>query len=303
MCSVVKSFYFTRQATLGKLSKALEKAQPAEENATVTPGPSSETQPIPPPSHPGPVRASGNGFRNGTDNINRWDERLRKTTAASSPVAESLRRLRTAILHPAEGPPPKSILVLSATVGEGKSSICANLGVAIAQGMEQHALLVDCDLRRPTLSALFGIPNDSGLVDHLQHGTDLTQLIRKSGLPKLSLIPSGQPPENPSELLGSQTMTRMIDEMTSRYPDRFILLDSPPMQAASETAVLAKHVDGVVLVVRWSGADRIQVKELVDTLGKNKIIGTVFNAYEENVLGARFHKKGYYGYYSKGYSK
>ena len=288
---------------MGKLSKALEKAQPAEEKATVTPDPSSETQPISPPSHSAPARTSGNGYNGSGDDISRWDERLRKTTAPSSPVAESLRRLRTAILHPPEGPPPKSILVLSATVGEGKSTICANLGVTIAQGMEQHALLIDCDLRRPSLSALFGIPNDTGLADHLQKGRDLAQLIRRTGLQKLSIIPSGPPPENPSELLGSKIMTGMIDEVTNRYPDRFILLDSPPMQAASETAVLAKHVDGVVLVVRWGGADKEHVKQLVDTIGRDKIIGIVFNAYEENVLGARFHKKGYYGYYSKGYAK
>ena len=89
----------------------------------------------------------------------RWDERLVQATAVTGPVAESIRSLRTRILHPPSGRRPRSLLVTSASPQEGKSFICANLGISLAQGMDNHCLLVDCDLRRPAQHALFGLGN------------------------------------------------------------------------------------------------------------------------------------------------
>ncbi|MCJ7601579.1 MAG: CpsD/CapB family tyrosine-protein kinase [Desulfobulbaceae bacterium] len=231
-----------------------------------------------------------------------WDARLVAAIENFSGVAESFRRLRANILHPAEGNPARSILVTSASPAEGKSFVCANLGVTMAHGVDQHSLMVDCDLRRPSLARFFGIENEGvGLVDHLRDGTDLSSLILKTGLDRLSLIPAGTPPENPSELLSSQGMANMIKEVVDRYNDRFIILDSPPAQAASETAVLAQHVDKVVLVVRWGGSGREQVKKLVEQLGPEKILGVVFNAFEMNIIDKRLQGEGYYKYYSEEY--
>lgn len=231
-----------------------------------------------------------------------WDERLVAAIENFPGVAESFRRLRTKILHPAEGNPARSILVTSAGAAEGKSFVCANLGVIMAHGVGQHSLMVDCDLRRPSLARFFGIENrGAGLVDHLRDGTDLSSLIVKTGLDRLSLIPAGAPPENPSELLASQSMSNLLKEVVGRYNDRFIILDSPPAQAASETAVLAQHVDKVVLVVRWDGSGREQVKKLVEQLGPEKILGIVFNAFEMNILDKRLQGEGYYKYYSEEY--
>jgi exopolysaccharide/PEP-CTERM locus tyrosine autokinase len=231
-----------------------------------------------------------------------WDERLVTAIENHPGVAESFRRLRAKILHPAEGKPARSILVTSASPGEGKSFVCANLGVIMAHGVDQHSLLVDCDLRRPSLGRFFGIASkEAGLVDHLRDGTDLPSLIVKTGIDRLSLIPAGIPPENPSELLASQGMSNLIKEVVDRYDDRFIILDSPPAQAASETAVLAQHVDKVVLVVRWNGSGREQVKKLVEQLGPEKVLGIVFNAFEMNVLDKRLQDEGYYKYYSEEY--
>ena len=236
----------------------------------------------------------------GVGAISPWDERLQNVSTLSPTVAESFRRLRAKILHPATGTPARTILVTSSVPEEGKSFICANLGITFAQGMEQHALLVDCDMRRPTLAKLFGIKNDRGLVDYLQGKSDLEQLIKRTSQEKLSIIPSGLPPTNPSELLDSEKMQAMITEVASRYPDRYIFFDSPPMHAASETAVLAKHVDGVILVVRGGKSGREQTKKLVDALGKEKILGVVFNACEMNVLEAKLqgYSRGYDYYYS-----
>ncbi|MBC8316836.1 MAG: polysaccharide biosynthesis tyrosine autokinase [Desulfobulbaceae bacterium] len=231
----------------------------------------------------------------------RWDERVRLATEDYPAISESFRRLRTKILHPVHKESIQSILVTSATLEEGKSFVSANLGVILAQSMEKHAILVDCDLRRPSLAGLFGLSGRQGLVDHLRDGASLSGLIQKTGIERLSIIPAGQAPKNPSELLVSDKMTKMVDELVSRYQDRMVILDSPPGQAASETAVLAQHVDKVVVVVKWGGVGREQVKKFIDAIGRDKILGVVFNAFEMTMLDAKLQGEGYYKYYSEGY--
>ncbi|MBC2714554.1 MAG: polysaccharide biosynthesis tyrosine autokinase [Desulfobacteraceae bacterium] len=231
----------------------------------------------------------------------RWDQRLRLSTDPHSPFFESFRNLRTPILYQSSDQQPKTILITSVMPNEGKGFVCANLGIALSQALEHHALIVDCDLRRPTLAQLFGLTNETGLVDHLQDKVDLSLLIRKTGQPKLSILPSGKPPQNPSELLSSGRMISFINEIAERYQDRIILFDSPPNIVASETSVLAKHLDGVILVVRHGASKKEDVKKLVDTLGPENILGLVYNAYPENKMKTFLNKKkmkyGYNHYY------
>ncbi|MFW5908678.1 MAG: polysaccharide biosynthesis tyrosine autokinase [Desulfosalsimonas sp.] len=236
----------------------------------------------------------------------RWDRRLQKSTDPRSLFFESFRRLRASILYPSSGSRPKTLLVTSAVPHEGKGFVCANLGVALARGMENHAMMVDCDLRHPSLAQLFGVSGDTGLVDYLQDNADLSLLIRKTGQPKLSLLPGGQAPANPAEMLESARMTGLINEMAQRYPDRIILFDSAPGVIASETATLAKQVDGVILVVRYGASAKEEVKRFADTLGQDKILGVVFNAYPENAVEAFLEKRlgygyGYYNYSARGH--
>jgi len=286
---------------MGKLSQALEKISPRipQPPAPEQPGPKNVQNQVDPSSAPSGRENAGS--QNGWLTHDRWDQRLQLSINPHSPFFESFRRLRTPILYPATGNPPKTILVTSIVPHEGKGFVCANLGIALAQGMEHHALMLDCDFRRPALAQLFGLPNDTGLVDHLQDNVDLSLLIRKTGQPKLSLIPSGKPPKNPSELLDSRKMVSLIDELADRYQDRIILFDSPPNIVASETNILAKHLDGVILVVRHGASKREHVKQFVDTIGPGKILGLVFNAYPENTMESFLDKKmgyGYHEYYS-----
>lgn len=225
-----------------------------------------------------------------------WEERLLLATEPDSPVAESFRRLRGTILHSPADKRPRTILITSLVPNEGKGFVCANLGVALAEEMEHHALMVDCDFRRPNLAKLFGVSNQTGLVDYLQDNVDLDLLIRKTGQHKLSLIPSGMPPHNPAELLTSTKTTSFIDEIAERYEDRIILFDSAPSVVASETSILAKRVDGVILVVRWGISSKEQVKKFVDILGPEKIIGVVFNAYKESTVESVLYKNSSYDY-------
>ena len=229
-----------------------------------------------------------------------WDERLIKATGVSSSVAESFRTLRTKILHPESGNPIRKVLVTSAVPGEGKSFVCANMAVSFAQGVDHHALMVNCDLRKPSLEKMFGLSNDEGLVNYLRDKTEIGSLITEVGVNKLSLLPAGPPPVNPAELLGSDRMEQLVDELAGRYDDRVVFFDSPPLQVASETAVLAKYVDGIVLVVRWGASRREYVQSLVEQLGKSNIIGIVFNAYKSTIVDNKvfgsyeYQKESYY---------
>ena len=124
-------------------------------------------------------------------------------------------------------------------------------------------------------------------------------------MPTLSLLSRGKPPKNPAELLDSKKMASLIDDLESQHPDRLVIFDSPPIQAASETDVLAKKVDKVILVIRWGYARREHAKQLVEMLGHEKIIGIVFNAFEMSRLESKLqgYYYGYKDYYSSSYSK
>ncbi len=232
-----------------------------------------------------------------------WDERLTKVASFASHTAESFRVLRSKILLPQDGrPAPKTIMVTSALPREGKSFVSANLGIALAQGVDQHSLLVDCDLRVPSLAQLFGVPFNRGLVNYLQGNADISSLLQKTSLAKLSILASGLPPGNPAELLGSARMQNLVEELSSRYPDRYVIFDTPPLQVASETKVLSRAVDGVVLVVRQGISSRTLIDKFISDIGKDKIIGVIFNGHKSNFISTRLVDKSHY-YYGNYYSK
>ncbi|MBW1635167.1 MAG: polysaccharide biosynthesis tyrosine autokinase [Deltaproteobacteria bacterium] len=229
-----------------------------------------------------------------------WDERLLKVTHSSSEAAESFRILRSRILYPQDGRPrPKSVLVTSSSPQEGKSFVSANLAVSIARGLDQFALLVDCDLRRPSLARLFGLSSicRRGLADYLRDDCDVSELIHKTSIEKLSLLASGDSPVNPAELLSSVRMSGLVDELSNRYHDRLIIFDTPPYQIASETNVLAQVVDGIVLVVGYGKSDKSHIKTMVDQIGRDKIFGVVFNGMKDSYIQKKVFSYGYSGGY------
>jgi exopolysaccharide/PEP-CTERM locus tyrosine autokinase len=209
--------------------------------------------------------------------------------------------LRSRILFPQDGKiRPRTIMVTSSAPQEGKSFVSVNLAVAMARGLDQHSLLVDCDLRYPSLAGLLGLGGvcKRGLTEYLQEECDLPELISKTVVEKLSLLPCGSIPANPAELLVSSRMINLVEELSGRYSDRFIIFDSPPFQVASEAVVLSQKVDGVVLVVGSGKSDRRKIKEMIDNIGQDKIIGVVFNGYKESSLKKRmFDPYGGYGKY------
>ncbi|GAB6194010.1 protein tyrosine kinase EpsB [Desulfocastanea catecholica] len=212
-------------------------------------------------------------------------------------VPEVFKILRSRILHPLDDSekPVRTIMVTSAVPREGKSFITANLGISLAQGMDQHALLVDCDLRRPSLAGLFGMEGKLGLVDYLRDHVDLAELIGKTMVDKLSILASGIPPANPAELLSSSRMGALVEELSRRYDDRIVIFDSPPLLVAAETSVLAGQVDGVIVVVRQGVSRKAEIQKLIDKIGSERIVGFVFNDHTGSVFEPSYTKG--YGYY------
>ncbi|MBT8358783.1 MAG: exopolysaccharide biosynthesis protein, partial [Deltaproteobacteria bacterium] len=122
----------------------------------------------------------------------------------------------------------------------------------------------------------------------------LSSLLLKTNVDKLTILPGGKPPQNPAELMSSNHMSKLLKEITSKYSDRYIIIDSPPPHLTSETRVIARQVDGILLVVKSGSTDRKMVEELLEMIGKEKVLGVVLNCFD--LSSTR-----YYGYnkYSK----
>lgn len=212
--------------------------------------------------------------------------------------AEQFRILRTNLLFPSSGKRPRSILITSAVPEEGKSFISANLAVTIAYNLDNHVLLVDGDVRNPSIHSFFGVPNMFGLGNYLAGDSQLASLLCKTNIPRLSILTAGPPPMNPAELVASDKMKGLLDEVTARYDDRITVIDSPPPQLTAETATLARRVDAILLVVKLGDTSKDIILEVIENLGKDKIVGIVGNFFSINPLsryaGSRYSRYGHY---------
>jgi exopolysaccharide/PEP-CTERM locus tyrosine autokinase len=237
-----------------------------------------------------------------------FDPKLGSLLQSGSLAAEQFRKLRTYLLRFKIHGAPKTIMVTSATSGEGKTFVAANLAISISHELHTHALLVDCDLRNPSLAQWFGLPNEEGLSDYLAgdgiHDGIHSELFIKTKVEKLSLLSGGTIQDNPTELIGSKKMEALIHELRSRSADRYIIFDSTPLLATAEPEVLAKFVDGIIVVVRAGVTPRETVKQAIANLDKGKIIGLVLNYLEFKSRGQSsryFGSDGYYYRYGYGY--
>lgn len=205
------------------------------------------------------------------------DSKLVSFFAPSSMAAEQFRRLRSYIIKPGTENAPKTILVTSAMAGEGKSLIAINLAIAIATELHSYALIADCDLRNPALSRMFGFQELKGLSDYLTGDIPLQDLLIKTSVDKLSILPGGATHENPVELIGSNKMKSLVTDLEARYADRYIILDSSPLLATTEPSVLNDMVDGILYVIKAGDTPRESVQQALKLVDKNKIIGVVLN--------------------------
>ena len=226
------------------------------------------------------------------------DEQLKLVThfKPKSPVSEAYRSLRTNLQFSGAGEKLRCFLVTSSVPGEGKSTTAANLAIAISlQGT--RTILIDGDLRRPTLHRLFDLEKNKGLSNVLIGKVSLNEAIQSTSIKNLDVLTSGILPPNPAEMLGSDYMKEIIEELKSRY--EVCLFDSPPLIAVTDAAVLAKEVDGVLLVVKSGHTNRGALArgvELLDNVNARKLGGLLNDVNRENTYGS-YQYYSYYHYY------
>ncbi|MBB6624115.1 CpsD/CapB family tyrosine-protein kinase [Clostridium gasigenes] len=211
-------------------------------------------------------------------------------TKPKSIAAESYRTLRTNLQYSSFDKEYKVIVVTSSEPGEGKSTTAGNLAMSLAQG-EKKVILIDCDLRKPSLHKRFKISNIMGLSDVLI-GREVIENAATRYKRNITVLTSGKIPPNPSEMLGSKAMTALLNELQGIFD--YIILDTPPIQAVTDSQILGAKADGVILVVKAEKTKKESVQNSINLLKKVNahIIGTVLNGVDNK-------RNKYYYYYGE----
>lgn len=215
-------------------------------------------------------------------------------TNPKSPVVEAYHNIRTNIMFTSLDNPVKSLLVTSPLPGNGKTTTVTNLGVTIAR-TGASVLLVDADLRKPTLHKLFNQDNDRGLTSLLvDKSCNQEDVIRETNVENLSMLSSGPVPPNPSELLVSKVFVNTLDKLKESYD--YVMVDSPPVVSVTDPALLSRHVDGTILVIDFGTVPKELAQKAKDQLTNvnANILGVVLNKIPSNGYG-------YYYYYYQEY--
>lgn len=219
-------------------------------------------------------------------------------------LAEEYRMIKRPLLANAFGPNPvlkgNLIMVTSSLPGEGKSFSAINLAISIAMELDRTVLLVDADVAKPSLPKYLGFQAEHGLLDVLREDSrDLSSVILRTNIEKLSILPAGKSHARGTELLASDAMDRLIADVANRYSDRLVLFDSPPILATSEASVLASHMGQIVMVVESEKTPKSALREALSRIeGTCDVVSIVLNKSATPSAGDYY---GYYGY--GGYGK
>lgn len=217
--------------------------------------------------------------------------------APRSPIATEFRVIKRPLIANVQGRSgirPKNanlIMITSALAGEGKSFCALNLAMSIAMELDNTVLLVDADVARPSILPMLELPPSPGLMDILGNPKlDPAEMFLRTNVEKLSILPAGTPHQRATELLASEAMNRLVDEMASRYPDRIIIFDSPPLLLTTESPVLATHMGQIVVVVEAERTTANALKQALTSIEQCPVVMTMLNKARASDAGP------YYGY-------
>ncbi len=203
--------------------------------------------------------------------------RLVSVTERDSPAAEAFRLLGVRLRHLRRDRPLKKVLITSTAPQEGKSFAATNLACTIASGTRQRVLLLDGDLRRPSLTQIFGLGSIPGVSEWLRGEGNLTSSIRYLEAPAIWILPAGCPPGNPLELIQSAKLGTMMEELTASFD--WIIIDSPPVLPLGDTSVWARLADGILLVTRQGTTEKRKLQRGLDALEPGKVVGALLNSF------------------------
>jgi len=211
-------------------------------------------------------------------------------------LAEQIRIIKQAVLKNVEDAGARGlrrnlVLVTSATAGEGKTFFSMNVAMSLAMEVDFHALLVDADVLRPSVLERYGIEPGPGLLDLASRPElDISDVLLRTNVPKLSLLPAGKQSHKSAELLSSAYIDRLLTELSERYADRLVIFDAPPILVSSGTRHLATRVGQVIMVVQADSADSRAVSQAFEAVDSCPLVSTVLNRSSLPDPGA-------YGYY------
>ena len=196
-----------------------------------------------------------------------------------SPAAEQYKILREQVRRLRTEAGTRCLSVTSPLKQDGKSTVAANLAAAIALDYEERVLLIDCDLRNPQIHQYFGLKRNPGLTDYLTSNSKVSVLdyVQETSLPSLQVLTAGNSAGLSSELLAMEKMRNLMDEIRLKFPNHQIILDTPPILSTPDPLVLAKQVDGIIMVVRAGKTPRDCLTEAITTLKSDKLVGIVLN--------------------------
>jgi len=224
--------------------------------------------------------------------------------AEKSQIAEEFRIIKRPLIANAFGQGTarvrngNMIMVTSSLPGEGKTFCAINLAISMAMEMDRTVLLVDADVAKPRIPEYLGIHADRGLLDVLQDKhLKLSDVLIKTDIAKLTILPAGRTYKRATELLASEAMNRLVEDIGNRYPDRIIVFDSPPILATSEASVLATHMGQIVMVVEAERTSQEAVREALSHIQSCEVVSMLLNK-ATPTPGADYYY-GYYGSYGK----
>jgi len=269
---------------MSRIEEALEKAARLRgQNPSFCQENKSEAQ------HPLPLQ-------NATSSIKVSNQLLVTASDPNTPAAEEYRKLKSSIVHLTKRDQFSNLIMVTSSIGsEGKSITALNLAMSLAMEYDHTVMLVDGDLRKPSLHKYLGIEQRQGLTDCLVDGLDVKDTLLKTGIGRLSLMTAGRAVEHPGEIFSSRRATEFFLELRNRYHDRYVIIDTPPVLPFAETRSMCRFVDGVILVVKEGGVGLDKISETIACLKGSSLLGIVYNqacTERENNL--------YYHYYRQG---
>jgi non-specific protein-tyrosine kinase len=199
------------------------------------------------------------------------------SAVADGPESDAYKILRTQLLQRTRETGGNTVMVTSALPGEGKTVTAINLAVTLAKEFSQTALLVDCDLKRQSIHHYLGINSPKGLNNYLLDDCPIKDVLVWPGIEKLSLISGGKTIQDSSELLGSQRMKDLVLEMKTRYPERYVFFDTPPILSGADALAFSSWVDHILVVVQAGVTSIKDVKRALALLPREKVLGLVLN--------------------------
>lgn len=224
-------------------------------------------------------------------------------TGARKSIKDEFRQIKRKLLNNAFGTAskmlnhPNLIMISSAKPNEGKTFVSINLALSIALEQDKTVLLVDADVLRPSVNRELGVEQTEGLIEYLlEDEKPLSDVMFNTNIDKLKVIPAGHPHHLSNELLASEKMAVLANELATRYPDRVVIFDCPPLVGVTETLVLANLMGQALVVVEESKTSITSIKEATENLNEDLAVGLVLNK------AIRSHKD-LYGYYGYGYGE